>query len=186
MHHTPPRTQRAPFALALDILPQKLDELAAHFYLAQIAGFSCLPCGFRCNSRLAMLQASAALLPPLELEPWRLSDEANAMLTADGTAPGSQSPPAPPPPPDALAAWAPEPWMLSEDAHTLLRAVADTPPMLAPSRCMAAAEPCFATELEQPSCRLLTRSWDGLDTGGGQYAQLPSQVVRLGARLSSV
>ena len=76
--------------------------------------------------------------------------------------------------------------MLSADAHTLLRAVADTPPMLAPPRVPApAAEPSFIMELEQPGCRLSTRSWDGL-ASGGPYAQLPGEVVRLGARMSSI
>ncbi len=121
----------------------------------------------------------------MEVEPWRLSDEATALLSADETAPGPHYPPPPPlPPPDSLAAWAPEPWMLSEDAHTLLRAVADTPPMPAPPR-VAPAEPSFAMELQQPDCRFATRSWDGF-ASAGPFAQLPGDVVRLGARMSSI
>ncbi len=120
----------------------------------------------------------------MEAEPWRLSDEATALLSADETAPGLPYLPPPPLAPDSLAAWAPEPWMLSEDAHTLLRAVADSPPMPAPAH-VPAAQPSFATELQQPDCRFATRSWDGC-ASAGPFAHLPSDVVRLGARMSSI
>ena len=125
------------------------------------------------------------LLP--DMEPWRLSDEATALLSADETAPAPhylQPPPPPPPPPNSLAAWNPEPWMLSEDAHTLLRAVADTPPVPAPPH-VPAAEASLMIAAEQPGCRLSTRSWDGF-ASAGTFVQLPGDVVSLGARMSSI
>ena len=112
------------------------------------------------------------------MEPWRLSDDANALLSADERA----LEPRPPPPPTSLAAWEPDTWMLSEDAHTLLRAVADTPPMPAPSRGPAAGSD-YVMEMDPIERSLSTRSWDRDGVGLGPPP--PGHALRLGDRLYS-
>ena len=118
------------------------------------------------------------MLLPLDVEPWRLSDDVNALLSADNKMAGPRLPPPPPPPPSA---WDSDSWMLSEDAHTLLRAVADTPPMLAPSR-GPALEPAVMLETDPLQRSVSIGSWEREGPG---LPPLPGHTARLGARLYS-